>query len=279
MSQNLYDEIAEAVLHLKEHGFKENPDAALIFGSGLGAISSGMTIDAELPYNEIPGFKESTLEFHRGRLLSGTIGDRSVVAMDGRLHYYEGFTMKQITFPVRVMRMLGAETLFVSNISGGLNSEYRAGDIVVITDQINLMGDNPLIGSNDERLGPRFPDMMEPYDRKLIELAEKHAMKTGYRLARGVYAAMSGPTFETRAEYRMLRTMGADMIGMSSIPEVIVAKHGGMRVLGLSLISDECFPDCLEPVKIEDLLARAEKGSEIMGRILRGVLSDDGFQV
>ena len=277
MSGNLYNEITTAVDYIKELGFIDNPDAAIIFGSGLSALSSGMTIDIEVPYGDIPGFANTTLDFHKGRLLSGAIGDRRVVAMDGRFHYYEGFTMKQITFPVRVMRMLGADTLLISNISGGLNPEFRAGDIVLIVDQINLMGDNPLIGSNDDRLGLRFPDMMEPFDRKLIGLAEIHAMKLGYRLSRGIYAAMSGPSFETPAEYRMLRTLGADMIGMSSIPEVIVARHGSMRVLGLSLISDECFPDCLEPLEIEVLLERARNGAGIMGEIFWGVLSDDGF--
>ncbi|HHE47019.1 MAG TPA: purine-nucleoside phosphorylase, partial [Bacteroidetes bacterium] len=190
---------------------------------------------------------------------------------------YEGYSMREITFPVRVMRMLGAKNLVVSNIAGGLNPEFQAGDIVLIVDQINLMGDNPLIGHNDERLGPRFPDMMEPYDRRLISLAEKHARRMDYHLARGVYAAMSGPSFETRAEYRMLRILGADMIGMSSVPEVIVAVHGGMRVLGLSLISDDCFPECLEPLDIDLLLERARIGSEIIGEIVKGVLTDGEF--
>ncbi|MDP8240356.1 MAG: purine-nucleoside phosphorylase [Candidatus Hatepunaea meridiana] len=279
ITDNLYEQIEEAVSFIKKLGFKENPDAFLIFGSGLGAISSGMNIEIEVPYGKIPGFVDTTLDFHKGRLLYGEIAGRSVIAMDGRFHYYEGYTMQEITFPVRVMRMLGAKNLIISNISGGLNPEYAAGDIVVIVDQINLMGDNPLIGINDERLGLRFPDMMEPYNRKLISLTEKHAMKIGYCLSRGVYAAMSGPSFETRAEYRMLRTLGADMIGMSSVPEVIVAVHGGMRVIGLSLISDDCFPECLEPLDIEVLLKRAEDGSEVMGKIIEGVLGDEEFPV
>ena len=278
MSPNsLYDNIKTAVDFIKGKGFQETPHTALIFGSGLGAMAGGMEIEAELPYEEIPSFVHTTLDFHKGRLLYGRIGDKTVVAMDGRFHYYEGYSMTEITFPVRVMRMLGAGYLIFSNLSGGLNPEFSAGDIVVITDQINLMGDNPLIGPNDDRLGPRFPDMMELYSRNLIELAEKHAIKIGYRLARGVYAAMVGPCFETRAEYRMLRTLGADMIGMSSVPEVIVAVHGGMKVLGLSLISDECFPECLEPLDIEVILERARIGSEIMGKIISGVLSDEEF--
>jgi len=274
---SLYDNIKTAVDFIKGKGFQETPRTALIFGSGLGAMAGGMEVEAELPYEEIPGFVHTTLDFHKGRLLYGRIGDKTVVAMDGRFHYYEGYSMTEITFPVRVMRMLGAGYLIFSNLSGGLNPEFSAGDIVVITDQINLMGDNPLIGPNDDRLGPRFPDMMEPYSRNLIELAEKRAMKIGYRLARGVYAAMVGPCFETRAEYRMLRTLGADMIGMSSVPEVIVAVHGGMKVLGLSLISDECFPECLEPLDIDVILERARIGSEIMGKIISGVLSDEEF--
>ncbi|NQU05649.1 MAG: purine-nucleoside phosphorylase [Calditrichaeota bacterium] len=276
-SDNLYDQINEAVEYLKQKSFKSDPCAALIFGSGLDAIAGGMEIEVEIPYGDIPGFAETTLGFHNGRLLYGSISGKPVVAMDGRLHYYEGYSMQQITFPVRVMRGLGAENLLLSNISGGLNPEYRAGDVIVITDHINMMGDNPLIGANDERLGSRFPDMMEPYNRKLIELAEKHAMKMGLRLARGVYLSLSGPCFETPAEYRMLRTLGADMVGMSSVPEVIAAVHGGMRILGLSLISDECFPDCLSPVEIEDLLERARIGSDIIGRIFSEILADNDF--
>ncbi len=277
MADDLHDRVQFTVDFIKERGFRENPSAALIFGSGLGAISTGMEIETELPYEEIPGFVKSSLGFNERRLLYGAISGVPVVAMDGRFHYYEGYSMREITFPVRVMRMLGAKNLVVSNIAGGLNPEFQAGDIVLIVDQINLMGDNPLIGHNDERLGPRFPDMMEPYDRRLISLAEKHARRMDYHLARGVYAAMSGPSFETRAEYRMLRILGADMIGMSSVPEVIVAVHGGMRVLGLSLISDDCFPECLEPLDIDLLLERARIGSEIIGEIIKGVLTDGEF--
>jgi len=242
-------------------------------------MAGGMEIETEIPYEDIPGFVKTTLEFHKGRMLFGNISGKPVVAMDGRFHYYEGYTMQEITFPVRVMRMLGARNLLLSNISGGLNPEFSAGDLIVIVDHINLMGDNPLIGANDDRLGPRFPDMMEPYNRGLISLAEKHAMKMGYRLARGVYAGLQGPCFETRAEYRLLRTLGADTVGMSSVPEVIAAVHGGMRVLGLSLISDECFPECLEPLEIEVLLERAKEGSETIGKIFKEVLADKDFQI
>ncbi len=274
----MYEAVLETSNFIRDKGYSKTPDVALIFGSGLGAMADGMEIDSEIPYTELPGFPETTLEFHKGRLLLGKISNCDVVAMDGRFHVYEGYSMQQITFPVRVMRMLGAEKLILSNISGGLNPEYRAGDLVLISDQINLMGDNPLIGSNDERLGPRFPDMAEPYRYDLIKLAEKSAMQLGVRLVRGIYAAMTGPCFETRAEYRMLRTLGADMIGMSSVPEVIVAVHSGMKVLGFSLISDECFPECLEPIDIEQLLKRAERGSELMGKIIHKVVSDPSFR-
>jgi purine-nucleoside phosphorylase len=192
--------------------------------------------------------------------------------MDGRLHRYEGWTMDQVVFPVRVMKLLGAKKLFLSNIAGGLNPEFRARKLAVIVDQINLMGDSPLIGPNDERLGPRFPDMIEPYTYKWINAAEEAARAMDIRLPRAVYAAVSGPSFETRAEYRMLRHMGADLIGMSSVPEVIAAVHMGMEVMGLSLISDECFPESLQPVEVPVLLKRAAEGSEKIAEIWRRVL-------
>ncbi len=273
----LYEQIQEAVDCVRKRGYKGSPDAALIFGSGLGEIALGMDVDLEVPYSEIPGFVTTTLDFHKGRLLFGRAGSRSVVAMDGRFHYYEGYSMREITFPVRVMNALGAKILLLSNIAGGLNPEFRASDVVIISDHINFMGANPLIGANDERLGCRYPDMMEPYSHRLIEIAEKHARRLDIKLQRAVYFALSGPTFETRAEYRMIRGFGADLVGMSSVPEVIAAKHGGMEVMGLSLISDECFPDCLEPLAIEVLLERASKGSKIIAEIFNAVLGDENF--
>jgi len=273
----LYDRIQASIEFIRSAGYGGTPGSALIFGSGLGAMAGGMQVEFELPYGEIPGFVDTTLEFHKGRLLFGKIADEPVVAMDGRFHRYEGYTLQQITFPVRVMRMLGAGTLLLSNLAGGLNPEFHAGDVVLIIDQINLMGDNPLIGANDDRLGPRFVDMSEPYSRRLIALAEKHAMQQGIRLPRGVYAALTGSSFETRAEYRMLRGLGADMVGMSSVPEVIIARHGGMEVLGFSLISDDCFPECLEPIDVELLLDYAGNGAEVIGKIIRGVLEDEEY--
>jgi len=275
----LYDRISCAANYLKSQGWTETPTTALIYGSGLGAMAHGMTVEREIPYSDIPGFVSTTLNFHKGRLLAGKVGGERVVAMDGRFHYYEGYSLTQITFPVRVMRMLGAQRLLLTNISGCLNPEFRAGDVVQIVDHINLIGSNPLIGANDDRLGPRFPDMAEPYNRHLIKLAEKHAMRLGIRLPRGIYAALAGPSFETRAEYRMLARLGVDMVGMSSVPEVIVAIHSGMEVMGLSLISDECFPECLEPLDVSRLLERAERGSEIMGKIIQGVISDPEYHL
>jgi len=210
-------------------------------------------------------------------LIFGKISGCDIVAMNGRIHYYEGYSMQQITFPVRVMRGLGAKTLMLSSITGGVNPEYSAGDVVIIVDHINLMGDNPLIGPNDERLGTRYPDMMEPYNRRLVTLAEKHGRKLGLRLPRAVLLALSGPTFETRAEYRMLRNMGADIIGMSVIPETIAAVHGGMDVLAFSLVSDECFPECLEAIDLDLLLERAEEGSRIIFDLYKAVLGDKDF--
>lgn len=278
MENSLYDSINEAVETIRATGYDKTPDTALIYGSGLTAVAKCMSVDHEISYEQISGFARSTLDFHNGRLLFGRISGVEVVAMDGRLHCYEGFSQAQVTFPVRVMRMLGADKLLLTNIAGGLNPEYRAGDVIQIVDHINLMGDNPLIGQNDERLGVRFPDMSEPYSRRLISLAEKHSLSTGSQLPRGVYLGLTGPSLETRAEYRMLRILGADLVGMSSVPEVIVAVHGGMEVMGLSVVSDECFPDCLSPVEIDKLLKIAEVGAERIGEILSGVVGDRSYR-
>ncbi|MFN3821067.1 MAG: purine-nucleoside phosphorylase [bacterium] len=268
---SLYQEVQTAAEFLTRQGFGQ-PCVALIFGSGLGAIAQRMEVENEVPYSQIPGFVNTTLSFHKGRLLWGNMKGVPAVAMDGRFHRYEGWDMKKITFPVRVMRALGADTLILSNIAGGLNPHFLAGDLAIIVDHINLMGDNPLIGPNDDRLGPRFPDMKESYNKKLIECAERVAMNKGIRIYRAVYAALTGPSFETPAEYRMLRILGADLVGMSSVPEVIVANHSGMKVCGLSVISDLCFPDCLEPLDVTVLLERAEKGAEKIGEIVEGLL-------
>src|SRR5690606_38830302 len=228
------------------------PEVAIILGTGLARLGERIEVEEVIDYADLPGFATPTVETHSGRLLLGRLGGKAVVAMQGRFHRYEGYTLQQVTFPVRVMRALGARTLVVSNVSGGMNPMWAPGELVLIADHINLLGDNPLIGPNHDELGPRFPDMSEPYDLELQQLAMEVALEQGVRLNRGVYVAVPGPNLETRAEYRMLRLMGADIVGMSTVPEVIVAIHGGMRVLGLSIITDACLPDALQPAKIEE---------------------------
>jgi purine-nucleoside phosphorylase len=248
------------------------PDIAIILGTGLGALGREIKVDASIDYAEIPGFPLSTVESHAGRLLAGTLGGKRVLAMQGRFHLYEGYSAQQVTFPVRVMRELGARTLVVSNACGGLNPDWQAGDLMLIADHINLLGDNPLIGPNDDSLGARFPDMSAPYDAALRALARDVAKAQKTTLREGVYAAISGPSFETRAEYRMLRTLGADVVGMSTVPEVIVGVHAGMRVLGISMITDLCLPDTLEPVTVERIIATANAAEPKLTALVRGVL-------
>jgi purine-nucleoside phosphorylase len=229
-------------------------------------------VDATIPYAEIPGFPLSTVESHAGRLLCGRLGGRTVVAMQGRFHRYEGYTLAQVTFPVRVLHALGAGTLIVSNACGGMNPLWAPGELMLIADHINLLGDNPLIGPNDDRLGARFPDMSEPYDAELRTLARDVAAASGIALREGVYVAVTGPNLETRAEYRMLRRLGADVVGMSTVPEVIVARHAGMRVLGLSIITDQCLPDALEPAEMATILATAGRAEPMLTTLVRSVL-------
>ena len=225
-----------------------------------------------MEYNEIPHFPISTVESHAGRLILGRLEGKSIVAMQGRFHFYEGYSAREIAFPVRVMKELGASTLIVSNAAGGLNPQYRAGDVMLIEDHINLLGANPLIGPNDNRLGDRFPDMSEPYSKELIKLAREVALKNAIPTQLGVYVSVPGPNLETRAEYRFLRTIGADAVGMSTVPEVIVAVHSGMRVLGISVITDMGLPDALEPASLERILKNAGEAEPKMNAIILGVL-------
>jgi purine-nucleoside phosphorylase len=248
------------------------PDVALILGTGLGGLVEEIENPVEIGYGDIPGFPLSTVETHAGRLLLGSLGGEQVVAMQGRFHCYEGYSMQQITFPVRVMRGLGARSLVVSNACGGMNPLWSAGDLVLLADHINLLGDNPLIGSNDESLGPRFPDMSAPYDSELRELARDVARDMKLTLREGVYVAVPGPNLETPAEYRFLRTIGADVVGMSTVPEVIVAVHGGMKTLGISIITDECLPDALVPADIDKIIATAQRAEPYLTRLIAGVL-------
>src|SRR5262245_9392181 len=248
------------------------PKAGLILGTGLGDVSEAIEDAVTIPYGEIPGFVASTAESHAGELVLGRVNKLPVVAMKGRLHFYEGYSMQEITFPVRVMRALGADTLIVSSASGGMNPQLRLGDIVVITDHINLMGDNPLLGPNDDDLGPRFPDMSEPYARTLSDLAESIALEERIRVRPGVFVAVAGPNLETRAEYRFLRAIGADVVGMSVVPETLVAVHGGMRVLALTVVTDLCLPDALEPADIARILAVAGRTEPALRRLIIRVM-------
>jgi purine-nucleoside phosphorylase len=248
------------------------PEIGIILGTGLGGLAKEITPEIVVDYEDIPHFPVSTVESHHGRLIFGTLGKRKVVAMQGRFHYYEGYTLKQVTFPVRVMKFLGVRTLLISNAAGGMNPHYRKGGIMVITDHINLLGDNPLIGPNDDTLGPRFPDMSEPYSRRLITLAEEVALGMKIRTERGVFVAVPGPNLETRAEYRFLRFIGADAVGMSTVPEVIVAVHMGVEVLGFSIITDECFPDALQPANVEEIIAVAMNTEPKLTAIMKGVV-------
>ena len=262
---------AEAVAFIKER-LPIDPEYLLILGTGLGQLAEEMTVELELPYEEIPHFPVSTVESHAGKLLIGYLGGKSVMAMQGRFHYYEGYSMNQIAFPVRVAKMLGIQTLLVSNACGGLNPNFERGDIMLINDHINFLGDNPLIGPNDPDLGPRFPDMSQPYTERLLATAEQVALDAGIKMHQGVYLAVSGPMMETKAEYRYMRQLGADVVGMSTVPEVIAAVHMSMEVLGISVITDECFPDALEPVSLDDVLEAAAMAEPQLTRVVVGVL-------
>ena len=264
-----------AVLHQAVAAIRQQvaaePEVAIILGTGLGQLADSIEVETELPYAELPGFPLSTVESHAGRLLFGRAGGRSVVAMQGRLHRYEGYDLQRVTFPVRVLRLLGARTLFVTSACGGMHPLWEPGDLVLLDDHINLMGENPLVGPNLDELGPRFPDMSEPYDRALQRLALEAALELGITLPRGVYVAVPGPNLETRAEYRMLRMLGADVVGMCTVPEVIVARHAGMQVLGVSIVTDACLPDALQPADITTIVRTAAEAEPRLAGLLARV--------
>ncbi len=249
------------------------PRVAIILGTGLGALAEEIEAETVIPYEEIPGFPEPTVESHSGRLLLGHLSGQPVVAMQGRFHRYEGYSMPQVSFPVRVMRDLGAEILVVSNACGGMDPLWDVGDLMLIADHINLLGDNPLIGPNLDELGPRFPDMSEPYDLGLQRLALDVARDEKITLRRGIYVAVPGPNLETRAEYRFLRMIGADVVGMSTVPEVIVAVHGGMKVLGVSIITDSCLPDALKPASVEEIIRVASQAEPQLTSLIKNVVA------
>ncbi len=263
--------VEEAAAVVRER-FGKRADVALILGTGLGRLAAEIETPVSVDYGEIPYFPLSTVESHAGRLLCGTLAGKTVIAMQGRFHRYEGYSLQQVTFPVRVLHALGAKTLVVSNACGGMHPLWGAGDLMLIADHINLLGDNPLTGPNDDRLGPRFPDMSDAYDAELRVLARAVALARGIELREGVYVAVSGPNLATRAEYRFLRAIGADVVGMSTVPEVIVAVHAGMRVLGLSIITDLCLPDNLEPATVEQIIAVANRAEPRLTQLVTAVL-------
>lgn len=268
----LHDKIEDAVAEIKKQ-WDKTPHAGVILGTGLGSLVQEIEVDVAIDYGDIPHFPKSTAVSHAGRLVCGTLAGLPIVAMEGRMHMYEGYPLDMITLPVRVMKALGAELLVVSNACGGMNPNYRCGDIMVIEDHINLMGDNPLIGINDDRLGPRFPDMCEPYQQTLVDRALKIARKEDIVAHKGVFVAVAGPNLETRAEYRFLRTIGADVVGMSTVPEVIVAVHCGLRVVGFSIITDMCLPDALKPANVEEIIAVANEAEPRLTTLVKGVLA------
>ena len=269
---DLYEEIETAAAAIREI-WPRRPHAGIILGTGLGNLVDEIDVEVAVDYEQIPHFVNSTAVSHRGRLVCGLLRKVPVMVMEGRLHMYEGYSLRQITLPVRVMKAAGAELLVVSNASGGMNPHYRCGDIIVIEDHINLMGDNPLIGVNDDRLGPRFPDMSEPYDQRLIERTLEIARRENIVAHKGVFVAVPGPNLETRAEYRFLRTIGADIVGMSTVPEVIVAIHAGLRVLGLSIVTDMCLPDALQPANIDHIIGVANEAQPRLTKLVTGVLA------
>jgi purine-nucleoside phosphorylase len=271
MTHHEWEHVQQASRMVRAH-WPGKPRVGLVLGTGLGALAREIEAEATIPYPEIPFFPKSTVESHKGQLVCGQLAGHSVIAMEGRFHLYEGYSPSQVTFPIRVMRELGCQLLIVSNAAGGLNPLCAKGDLIVIEDHINMMGLNPLIGPNDDRLGPRFPDLIEPYDRELQNLALKVAIEQNIVAHRGVYVAVVGPNLETRAEYRFLRGIGADVVGMSTVPEVLVAVHAGIKVLGFSIITDMCLPDALHPVRIEDIIAVANEAEAKLRTVVRGVL-------
>jgi purine-nucleoside phosphorylase len=270
---DLYDQIQEAATFLKGR-WTQTPDVGIILGTGLGGLVGDIQTDVAIPYGEIPHFPVSTAPGHAGRLVLGTLGGKAVMAMEGRFHFYEGYSLQTITFPVRVMKALGCKALIVSNACGGMNPQWSKGDIMIIEDHINLLGDNPLIGHNDDRLGIRFPDMCHPYDKELMALTQRIALEEKIVCQKGVFVAVSGPNLETRAEYRFLRAIGADVVGMSTVPEVIVGVHSNLRILGLSVITDQCLPDALEPAVLSEIIAVANAAEKKLRVLVRRVVQD-----
>jgi purine-nucleoside phosphorylase len=269
----LYEQIQEATAAIQAR-WKGRPRVGIILGTGLGGLVEEIAAEAVLPYGDIPHFPVPTVPTHAGRLVCGRLAGQSVVAMEGRFHFYEGYSLRQITLPVRVMKAMGCEVLIVSNACGGMNPQFAKGELMIIEDHINLIGDNPLLGPNDDRLGPRFPDMCYPYDRELIALARRIALEEKIVLHQGVFVAVPGPNLETRAEYRFLRGIGADVVGMSTVPEVLVGVHSGLRNVGLSVITDMCLPDALEPANLPDIIAAANAAEKKLRVLVRRLVGE-----
>ncbi len=270
----LYDQIDAAVTAIRNQ-WTETPKVGIILGTGLGRLAEEIESPVAIDYEDIPHFPRSTAVGHRGRLVCGKLQGVPILAMEGRFHQYEGYPLKQITLPVRVMKALGAETMIVTQAVGGMNPLYQSGDVMILDDQINLMGDNPLVGVNDDRLGPRFPDMSAPFTPELIEVGQEIARRENFLAHRGVMVAVTGPCLETRAEYRFLRTIGADVVGMSTVPEVIVAVHCGLRIFGLSVITDMCLPDALKPAVVEEIIAVANSAEPKLRALVLGALAHE----
>lgn len=265
--KDLKSKISETVEFIKKE-FKDTPEIAIILGTGLGNLAEKIRDRKAVAYSSIPNFPVSTVTGHKGELVFGKIGDKKVIALEGRFHFYEGYSLQEVTYAVRVVKALGAKILIVSNAAGGMNPLFKKGDLMAIADHINFMGVHPLIGPNDETLGPRFPDMCDAYDPELIELAEKIALEENIKLQKGVYIGVTGPTLETRAEYRLFRMLGADAVAMSTVPEVIVARHAGLRVFGISVITDLGLPDALKPCNIEEIIKIANEAEPKLTKLI-----------
>ncbi len=272
---DLFDKINDAQEAIRRH-WNRQPRVAIVLGTGLGGLAAQIDVEASIDYADIPHFPRSTAVSHRGRLVCGMLDGVPVVAMEGRFHFYEGYPLKQITLPIRVFRSLGAELLVLSNACGGMNPYFACGDIMVIEDHINLIGDNPLIGINDDRLGPRFPDMCEPYDLLWVDRVRAIARRHQIESHKGVFVAVAGPNLETRAEYRFLRMIGADVVGMSTVPEAIVAVHCGLKVIGLSVITDMCLPDALHPANVEEIIRIAGEAEPKLTLLVREIVREAG---
>lgn len=273
-SGGLFEKVEEAAEAIRKRICPKPPRAAVILGTGLGGLAKQIDKAQDLPYHEIPNFPVSTVKSHAGRVVCGTLGGTPVLAFDGRFHLYEGWNLEQVTLPVRVAKALGAKALFLSGACGGMNPHHQKGDVVLLDDHINLMGVNPLIGPNDDRLGPRFPDMCAPYDKELLARAEAICLEEKIRAHRAVYVGVLGPCLETRAEYRFLRAIGSDVVGMSTVPEVITAVHAGLRVFAASIVTDLCLPDALQPAHIDEIIAAANSAEPKVTKLVARLIGE-----